>query len=232
MTVALSPGVHLHSHINVHWVCFEFAIVNACADGQTQVLASIFHITLLFPYVYFSWCKGGGGGAGCYSVFEGTPFQFNVRSWTSCFSEWHLQQCVYPFTWMSVGYVCVRARAATWSSCHGVLITTSHTCFPPKLSTPPNPPTELLMSHVSPSKTDPAPVVASLFPVGVPRPPLSWSGSGSTASHSSLVSVFYPKTENHAIPKGETIMQLSKDSWASEKTDTYFTVMVQNTFVQ
>lgn len=59
MTVALSPGVHLHSHINVHWVCFEFAIVNACADGQTQVLASIFHITLLFPYVYFSWCKGG-----------------------------------------------------------------------------------------------------------------------------------------------------------------------------
>lgn len=230
MTVALSPGVHLHSHINVQWVCFAFAIVNACADGQTQVLASIFHITLLFPYVYFSWCKGGRGGRAATVYLKERHFNLMLEVERAVSASGICSSVFIPSReWVLV--MCVCARAATWSSCHGVLITTSHTCFPPKLSTPPNPPTELLMSHVSPSKTDPAPVVASLFLVGVPRPPLSWSGSGSTASHSSLVSVFYPKTENHAIPKGETIMQLSKDSWASGKTDTYFTVMVQNTFV-
>lgn len=62
MTAALSPGVFFHSHINVQCVRFVFALLNACADSQTEVLASIFDITLLFPYVYFSWCKDTGGG--------------------------------------------------------------------------------------------------------------------------------------------------------------------------
>lgn len=77
MTAMLSPGVHLHFHINVRCVRFAFAIVNACADGQTQVLASILHITLflcLFLMVQ------GWVGAAAVQVFEGTPFQFNVRS--------------------------------------------------------------------------------------------------------------------------------------------------------
>lgn len=101
---------------------------------------------------------------------------------------------------------------------------------------PLNPPTELLMSHVSPSKADPAPVVDSFFPAWVPRPLSSWSGSGSTARHSSLVSVCDSKVRKscrkYAIPKGGTITQLRKDSRVSEWTDSYFPVMVQITFVQ
>lgn len=46
------------------------------------------------------------GGTAAVQVFEGTPLQFNVRSWTSCFSEWHLQQCVYPFC-VNVRWLCV-----------------------------------------------------------------------------------------------------------------------------
>lgn len=101
---------------------------------------------------------------------------------------------------------------------------------------PLNPPTELLMSHVSPSKADPAPVVDSFFPAWVPRPLLSWPGSGSTARHSPLVSVCNSKVRKscrkHAIPKGGTITPLRKDSRVSEWTDSYFPVMVQITFVQ
>lgn len=123
----------------------------------------------------------------------------------------------------------VQGHTPKQSNCHGVLITTSHTCFPPRLSTPPNPPTELLVSHVSPSKADPAPVVVSLLPVWVTLAPLSWSGLGSTVSHSFIVSAIHPKTKNHMIPKEETIIHFSKDSGASETTDTCFTIMVKKT---
>lgn len=216
MTAALSPGVFFHSHINVQCVRFVFALLNACADSQTEVLASIFDITLLFPYVYFSWCKDTGGGGALQQCKYLKERHFNlilevergVSASGICGSVF-IPSCECEL----VMCVCVCAHAQTLqSSCHRVLITTSHTCFPPRLSTAPNPPTELFMSRVSPSKADPAPVVASLFPVWFPWPPSSWPGSGSTAGHSPLVSVFHPKTVNHAIPKRESIMQLSKDS--------------------
>lgn len=128
-----SRGVHSHPRVNVHCV---FAAAS---------LPSIFHITLLFPCVCSSWCKDAdrAGGAAAVQVFEGMPFQFHVGSWTSCFSEWHFRPRVYPCVLWGV---CARA----WSSCHGVLITTSHTCFPPRRSTPPptHPPNfSCLMSH-------------------------------------------------------------------------------------
>lgn len=125
-----SRGVHSHPRVNVHCV---FAAAS---------LASVFHLTLLFPCVCSSWCKDAdrAGGAAAVQVFEGMPFQFHVGSWTSGFSEWHFRPRVYPCVLWGV---CARA----WSSCHGVLITTSHTCFPPRRSTPPQPTRRT--SHVS-----------------------------------------------------------------------------------
>lgn len=74
----------------VQCVRFVFAIVNACAGSQTRVLASIFCIPLLIPYVLFLMVQGWwwrwrwwwrvGGGTAAVQVFEGTPLQFNVRS--------------------------------------------------------------------------------------------------------------------------------------------------------
>lgn len=97
-------------------------------------------------------------------------------------------------------FVCVHARVlvfvCAWSACHSVLITSSHTCFPRRLSPPPT-------SHVSSSKPDPATVVASLFHACVPLPLSSWSGSGSTAT-TPLVSL--------CCPSSKTLL-VSYDTW-------------------
>ena len=55
--------------------------------------------------------------------------------------------------------VCVYVCVCAW---RGVLITSSHTCFPRRLSLP--------SSHAASSKPDPATVVASPFPAVVPLP--------------------------------------------------------------
>ena len=94
------------------------------------------------------------------SYLKGCHFNFGVEVWMSGVffrRALYLQSmfiCLHALV-----CVCVRACVCAW---RGVLITSSHTCFPRRLSLP--------SSHAASSKPDPATVVASPFPAVSPNP--------------------------------------------------------------
>lgn len=99
-------------------------------------------------------------------LFEGVSFKFHVE--VECFSKCYLQKYVYLC-------LCVRVRVC------GVLITSSHTCFPRRLSLP--------SSDASSSKPDPATVVASLSLQVLPSPPSSRFWLSFNSRYSSCITV-------------------------------------------
>lgn len=100
-------------------------------------------------------------------VFEGMPFKFSVEvECTVSLSG----LCRSMFVCLCV---CVCVCLCVCNACHSILITSSHTCFPRRLSLP--------SSHASSSKPDPATVVASLSLHAFPSSLSGWSGPHSTA---------------------------------------------------
>lgn len=158
---------------------FVFAIVNACADGQIQVLASIFYITMLFFYVYILWCKSRVLRQCKYLKERRFNLMLEVKRAVSASG---ICGNVFIPSRECVSGICVCVRASMHP--HKVAATESlsppHT--PASLQDWAHLPTHPPNFSCLPIKGRSSPSCRFPSPVWVPQLLLSWSGSGSTKS--------------------------------------------------